>query len=69
MLPLGTNGLMLFIREKIAPLKSPKEMASFLIVENASLAIIYSEVCTAYMMYITIPVTVARQRGLFLHSN
>ena len=34
-------------------------MASFLIVENASLATTYPDVCTAYMMYITVPVTVA----------
>ena len=34
-------------REKIAHLKSAKEMASFLIVENASLATTYSDVCTA----------------------
>ena len=37
-------------REKIAHLKSVKEMASFLIVENVSLAITYPDVCTAYMM-------------------
>ena len=39
-------------REKISHLKSAKEMASFLIVENASLSTTYSDVCTAYMMYI-----------------
>ena len=44
---------MLF-REKIAYLKSAKEMASFLIVENASLATTYPDVCTVYMMYMTI---------------
>ena len=51
-------------REKTAHLKSAKEMisfliventfTSFLIVENASLATTYSEVCTAYMMYMTV---------------
>ena len=45
-------------REKIAHLKSAKEMVSFLIVENASLATTYPDVCTAYMMYMTVPVTV-----------
>ena len=45
-------------REKIAHLKSVKEMASFLTVENASLATTYPDVCTAYMMYTTVPVTV-----------
>ena len=52
-------------REKIAHLKSAKEMASFLIVENASLATTYPDVCTAYMMYMTVLAT----RGLFLNSN
>ena len=46
-------------REKIAHLKSAKEMASFLIAENASLATTYPDICTAYMMYMTVPVTVA----------
>ena len=46
-------------REKIAHLKSAKEMASFLIVKNASLATTYPDVYTAYMMYMTVPVTVA----------
>ena len=41
-------------REKIAHLKSAKEITSFLIVENASLATSYPEVCTAYMMYMTV---------------
>ena len=31
-------------------------MAYFLIVENASLANTYPDVCTAYMMYMTVPV-------------
>ena len=46
-------------REKIAHLKSAKEMASFLIVENALFATTYPDVCTAYVMYMTVPVTVA----------
>ena len=46
-------------REKIALLKSAKEMAPFLIVENASLATTYPDVSTAYMMYMTVTVTVA----------
>ena len=52
-------------REKIAHLKSAKEMAFFLIVENASLATTYPDVCTAYMMYITVPVTVATAERSF----
>ena len=45
-------------REKIAHLK-------FLIVENASLVVTYPEVCTAYMMYITVPVTIAMAERYF----
>ena len=56
-------------REKIAHLKSAKDMASFLIVENASLATTYSDVCTACMMYMTVPVTVATAEKFFLSSN
>ena len=40
-------------------------MASFLIVGNASLAITYPDVCTAYMMYMTVPVTVATAERSF----
>ena len=59
-------------REKIAYLKSAKEMACFLIVENASIATTYPDVCTAYMMYMTVPVKVATAEscyGIFLNSN
>ena len=44
-------------------------MTSFLIVENASLARTYPDICTVYMMYMTAPVIVATQKGLFLNSN
>ena len=40
-------------------------MASFLIVQNASLATIYPDVCMAYMMYMTVPVTIARAERSF----
>ena len=52
-------------REKIEHLKSAKEMASFLIVEIASLATTYPDVRTAYMMYMTVPVTVATTERSF----
>ena len=58
-----------FFKEKIAHLKSAKEMASFLIIENASLATTYPDFCTAYMMYMTVHVTVARAEKSFLNSN
>ena len=41
-------------REKISNLAPAKEMASFLIVENALLATTYPDVCTACMMYMTV---------------
>ena len=58
-------------REKTTQnLKPAKEMASFLIVENASLVTTYPDVCTAHMMYMTVPVTVAMaERFFFLNSN
>ena len=40
-------------------------MAFFLIFENASLATTYPNVCTAYMMYMTVPVTVATAERSF----
>ena len=46
-------------REKIAHLNCAKEMASFLIVENVSLATTCLDVCTACIMYMTVPLTVA----------
>ena len=52
-------------REEISHLKSAKKMASFLIVENASLATTYPDVCTAYMRYTTVPVTVAKVERSF----
>ena len=60
MLPIKTS-----FREKISHLKSATEMASFLIVENASLATTYPDVCTAYTMYMTVPVTVATAERSF----
>ena len=53
------------VREKIAHLKSPKEIASFLIVENVSLATTYHDVCAAYMMYMTVPVRDATTKRSF----
>ena len=40
-------------------------MASFLIVENASLGTTYPDICTAYMMYMTVPVTVVTAERFF----
>ena len=40
-------------------------MVSFWIVENSSLATTYPDVSTAYMMYMTVPVTVATAERSF----
>ena len=40
-------------------------MTSFLIVKNASLATTYPDICTAYMMYMTVSVTVATAERSF----
>ena len=55
--------------EKIAHLKSAKEVVSFLIVENASLATTYPDVCTTYMMYMIVPVRVATAERSFSKLN
>ena len=52
-------------KEKIAHLQSAKKMVSFLIVENASLATTYPDVCTAYNIYMTVPVIVATAERFF----
>ena len=51
------------VREKTAYLKFVKEAT--LIVQNASLAKAYPDVCTAYMVYITVSVTVATAERSF----
>ena len=40
-------------------------MASFLIVESVPLATTYSDICTAYMMHLTVLVTVAKAERSF----
>ena len=52
-------------RGKIFHLKSAKEMASFFIVENALLSKTYPDVCIAYMMCMTVPVTAATAERFF----
>ena len=52
-------------REKIAYLKSAKKIDYFLIVENASLATTYPDICTVYMMYMTVPVSVGTAERSF----
>ena len=59
---------MLF-KDNIADLKSAKEILSFLIVENVLLATSFPDVFTAYMMYLTVPVTIARAERSKLIKN
>ena len=54
-----------WFREKLAQSKSAKEMALFLIIENASLATNYPYVCAACMMYTTVPATEATAKKAF----
>ena len=65
LLPSQILSIKTSFREKIAHLKSAKKLASFLIDENASLATAYPDVCTAYMMYMIIRVTVAKTERPF----
>ena len=55
-------------REKIAHLKSAKEMTSFLIVESVSLATTYPDVCTAYTMY-SLKLNVPRETLLSIENE
>ena len=63
--PSQMHSIKTSFREKIAHLKSAKEMASFLIVKYASLATTYPDVCTSYMTYMAVPVTVAKAERSF----
>ena len=51
-------------KKQIAHLKSAEEMA-FFIVENASLATNYPDICTAYTMNMAVPVTIATAERSF----
>ena len=59
LLPSQMLSIKTSLREKIAHLKSAEQMASFLVVKNASLVTTYPDVFTAYMMYMTVPVIFA----------
>ena len=51
--------------EKDCQFKICSRNGFFLIAKNASLATTYPDVCTAYMMYMTVPVTVATAERSF----
>ena len=46
-------------------MKDIKELAHLLVIDNASLASSYPDVCTACFMYLTVPVTVATAERSF----
>ena len=64
MLPSQMLSIKTSFREKNAHYKSAKKMASFLIVENASLATTYPD-CTVYRMLMTVAVTIATTERSF----
>uniref|UniRef100_A0A672HGU4 HAT C-terminal dimerisation domain-containing protein n=1 Tax=Salarias fasciatus TaxID=181472 RepID=A0A672HGU4_SALFA len=53
------------LRESIAKVKTIRELTHLLIVENRSISSSFSEVCTALLLFLTIPVTVASAERSF----
>jgi hypothetical protein len=49
----------------LVKLKTVKEFVELLIVEHSSLSSTYPDVCTACIMYLTVPVTVAKAERSF----
>ncbi|KAK5918787.1 hypothetical protein CgunFtcFv8_022740 [Champsocephalus gunnari] len=52
-------------KTELAKEPSVKDMAKMLIVDHSSMAATFSEVCTALLLYITVPVTVATAERSF----
>ncbi|CAH0556719.1 unnamed protein product [Brassicogethes aeneus] len=53
------------LKKRIEKLSSVKQLADLLIVENAALSTSFQEVCTAVILFLTIPVTVATAERSF----
>lgn len=51
--------------KEIVPMKSVRELAHFLIIQNASMSSSYADVCTALIMFLTVPVTTAKAERSF----
>ena len=52
-------------KDKLEKMSSVKEFAELLIIDHSSLSPTYSDVCTACIMYLTVPVTVAKAERSF----
>lgn len=53
------------LKNQIEELSSVKQLADLLIIENAALSTSFQEVCTALILFLTIPVTVATAESSF----
>lgn len=53
------------LKKQIEKLSSVKELANLLIIENAALSSSFQEVCTALILFLTIPVTIATAERSF----
>jgi len=53
------------LKKQIEKLSSVKQLANLLIIENAALSSSFQEVCTALILFLTIPVTVATAERSF----
>lgn len=52
-------------KEEITKRTSVKAITELLVIENPTLATTFSEICTAYMLFLTLPVTVATAEQSF----
>jgi len=57
------------LEKEIILMKGVKELAYFLIIQNASMSSSYADVCTALWMFLTIPVTTAKAELFFQNRN
>ena len=53
------------LRDSIAKVKTIPELAKLLIVENNCISASFAEVCTVFLLFLTIPVTVASAERSF----
>lgn len=51
--------------QEISSMKNAKELAKFLIIQNSSLSSSYPDVCTAFLMFLTVPVTTTKAERTF----
>lgn len=51
--------------KEISSMKNAKELANFLIIQNSSLSSSYPDVCTAFLLFLTVPVTTAKAERTF----